>query len=84
MKVGLSGVVSLQLEEEWLFDGQPVPVSFVCDLPDDGVTFSDGRATLSFSVPVELALSEDEWSRAVGEVLAPKLLEAPAGDSPAA
>lgn len=76
MQVTLSGVISICFEDEWLFDGQPLPLSFVCDFDENTVTFEDGKAKMQFSVPVELAISEAEWSRAVGEILARKILEA--------
>jgi hypothetical protein len=79
MQVTLSGVISICVEDEWLFDGQPLPLSFVCDFTEDTVAFEDGKAKMHFSVPVELSISEAEWSRAVGEVIARKLLEAAAG-----
>lgn len=82
MQVTLSGVISVSVEDEWLFDGQPLPLSFVCELNEESVSFGEGKARMQFSVPVELAISEAEWSRAVGEVLARKLLEpTPSGGS---
>jgi hypothetical protein len=76
MQVTLSGVISICIEGEWLFDGQPLPLSFVCQLDENMVGFEDGKAKMQFTVPVELAISEAEWSRAVGEVLAKSILEA--------
>lgn len=78
MQVTLSGVISVCVEDEWLFDGQPLPLSFVCEFTEDTVSFDEGKAKMHFNVPVELSISEAEWSRAIGEVLARKLLEAPA------
>jgi len=77
MQVKLSGVISISVEDESLFDGQPLPVSFVCEVDEDSVDFSDAKVQLNFNVPVELSISEDEWSRAVGEVLARALHAAP-------
>ncbi|HVL80430.1 MAG TPA: hypothetical protein VM840_02420 [Actinomycetota bacterium] len=82
MNVTLNGVISVSVEDEWLFDGQPLPVSFVCDLSEDTVRFEDGKVKMSFSVPVELAISEEEWSRAVGEVLARAVYTGSPGDAP--
>ena len=71
MQVNLNGVISISVEDEWLFDGQPLPVSFVCELSEDAVNFDEsGKVKMNFNVPVELCISEDEWQRAVGEVLA--------------
>lgn len=78
MKVTLSGLISVSIEGEWLFDGQPLPLTFVCELDEQGITFADGKAKMQFTVPVELAIGEDEWSRAIGEVLAKSILEAAA------
>lgn len=70
MKIKMSGVISVSVEDEWLFDGQPLPVSFVCDFTEETADFDGERVKLNFNVPVELAIAENEWSRAVGEVLA--------------
>lgn len=70
MRVTLNGTLSITVEDETLFDGQPLPVSFVCDIGAEGVEFEQGKVRLNFRVPVELCVSEEEWSRAVGEVLA--------------
>lgn len=70
MQIKLTGEVSVSVEDEALFDGHKLPVTFVCDLTEQTLHFEDGRVKMSFSVPVELALAEEEWSRAVGEVLA--------------
>ncbi len=70
MNVTLTGTIAITVEDESLFDGQPLPVSFVCQLTEDSVGFEDGKVKMNFTVPVELCISEDEWSRAVGEVLA--------------
>jgi hypothetical protein len=70
MRLTLNGMISISVEDESLFDGQPLPVSFVCDLTEETVTFENGKVKMNFSVPVELCISDDEWSRAVGEVLA--------------
>ena len=81
MDVTLNGVISISIEDEWLFEGQPLPVSFVCELNEETVRFEDGKAKLSFNVPVELAIAESEWSRAVGELLA-KAVYAEASEGP--
>lgn len=81
MDVTLNGVISISIEDEWLFDGQPLPVSFVCELNPEAVRFEDGKAKMSFTVPVELAISEQEYSRAVGELLA-KAVYAEASEGP--
>ena len=81
MQVTLSGVISICIEDEWLFDGQPLPLSFVCEFAEDSVTFEDGKAKMQFTVPVELSISEAEWSRAIGEVLARKICEASASEA---
>ena len=83
MNVTLNGVISVSVEDEWLFDGQPLPVSFVCELSEESVRFEDGKVKMGFTVPVELAISEQEWSRAVGEVIARALYSASSGGSPA-
>ncbi len=70
MQVNLNGVISISVEDEWLFDGQPLPVSFVCDCTEETVEFDGDKVKLNFNVPVELAIAENEWSRAVGELLA--------------
>ncbi len=70
MDVTLNGVISISVCDEWLFDGQPLPVSFVCELSEESLRFEDGKVKMSFTVPVELAVGDDEWSRAMGEVLA--------------
>lgn len=70
MNVTLTGTIAITVEDETLFDGQPLPVSFVCQLTEDSVSFEGGKVKMNFHVPVELCISEDEWSRAVGEVLA--------------
>jgi ABC-type antimicrobial peptide transport system permease subunit len=44
--------VSVCISDEWLFDGQPLPVSFVCELEEHTVGFEEGKAKMSFSVPV--------------------------------
>lgn len=77
MQIKLSGVISISVEDEQLFGGQPLPVSFLCDVSEDVVEFEDGKVKMHFSVPVELCVSEDEWSRAVGEILARALQGAP-------
>ena len=82
MNVTLNGVISISVEDEWLFDGQPLPVSFVCELAEDTVRFEDGKVKMSFNVPVELAITEEEWSRAVGEVLARALYSPSSGETP--
>lgn len=73
MQVTMSGAISISFEDEWLFDGQPLPLTFVCELTPEDVVFEDGKARMRFSVPVELSIGEGEWSRAVGELLARKL-----------
>lgn len=76
MKITLSGAISINVEGEWLFEGQALPLELVCNIEDSGLTFEDDKAKLRFTVPVELAVGEQEWSRAVGEVLARSILEA--------
>lgn len=78
MQIKLNGLISISVEDEELFRGESLPVSFVCDAEDDSVVFEDGAVKLNFNVPVELSVSEDEWSRAVGEVLARALRESSA------
>lgn len=80
MQVKLSGVISISVEDESLFDGQPLPVSFMCEVDEDSLEFADAKVQLNFSVPVELSISEDEWSRAVGEVLA-RAIHSPSSSS---
>lgn len=75
MQITLSGAISICLEGEWLFEGQPLPLTFVCELEEENVVFEDAKAKMQFTVPVELAITEDEWSRAVGEILAKKIFE---------
>lgn len=76
MKVKLIGEVSVSVEDESLFEGHKLPVSFVCDLDDETLSFENERVKMSFQVPVELALADAEWSRAVGEILARAFQEA--------
>lgn len=70
MKVTLAGNLSLQIEDEWLFDGRAVPVVLKTTVRDEDVSFEDGKAQVTLDVPVELKISEAEWSRAMGEVIA--------------
>ena len=70
MDIKLTGEVSVSVEDETLFSGHKLPVTFVCEVTEQALKFEGGRVKMSFSVPVELALAEEEWSRAVGEVLA--------------
>lgn len=78
VQIKLNGLISISVEDEKLFRGESLPVSFVCDVDEDTVLFEDGKVKMNFSVPVELCVSEDEWSRAVGEVLARALQSSPA------
>lgn len=70
MRVTFAGNLSLQLEDEWLFDGRAVPVLLKADVDEEAITFEDGKARINVDVPIDLKISETEWSRAVGEVLA--------------
>jgi hypothetical protein len=70
MEIKLSGEVSVTVEDEALFDGHKLPVTFVCEITEKTLSFEGGKVKMSFSVPVELALAEEEWSRAIGEVFA--------------
>lgn len=78
MQIKLNGLISISVEDEKLFRGESLPVSFVCDVEDESVVFADGKVMLNFNVPVQLCVSEDEWSRAVGEALAQALQQSPA------
>lgn len=70
MRVTFTGKLSLQIEDEWLYEGRSVPVVLKADVTEDDITFEDGRARLRLDVPVDLKVSEQEWSRAVGEAIA--------------
>jgi hypothetical protein len=70
MRVTLGGNLALQLEDEWLYDGRSVPVVLKAEVNLDEITFSEGKARIRVDVPVDLKISEEEWSRAVGEALA--------------
>ena len=70
MRVTFAGNLSLQLEDEWLYDGRAVPVVLKADVEEEDIVFEDGRARLCVDVPIDLKISEKEWSRAVGEALA--------------
>lgn len=70
MRVTFTGKLSLQIEDEWLYEGRSVPVVLKAEVTEDAVSFEDGRARLRVDVPVDLKVSEGEWSRAVGEAIA--------------
>ncbi len=70
MRVTFAGNLSLQLEDEWLFDGRAVPVLLKAEINEEEISFEDGKARIAVDVPIDLKISEREWSRAVGEVLA--------------
>jgi hypothetical protein len=70
MRVTFAGNLSLQLEDEWLFDGRAVPVLLKAEINEEEISFEDGKARINVDVPIDLKISEREWSRAVGEVLA--------------
>ncbi len=70
MRVVLNGALSVSVEDEALFGGQSVPVSFVCKVEADTINFEADKVRMSFNVPVEMTVGEHEWSRALGEVLA--------------
>ncbi len=74
MKLRLNGVLSVTVEDESLFDGQPLPVSFECEVEQATLVFEDGKVRFDFRIPAQLSLPEAEWSRALGEVLARSLL----------
>jgi len=74
MRVVFAGNLSLQIEDEWLYDGRTVPVVLKAEVDDDAVQFEDGKARIRVDVPVDLKISEKEWSRAVGEILARHLM----------
>ncbi|HVE92456.1 MAG TPA: hypothetical protein VNE62_09200 [Actinomycetota bacterium] len=78
MELTLNGMVSVRIDDEWLFEAKPLPVSFECELAEENVRFENGKAKMSFMIPVELSVPEEEWSRVVGELLA-KMLYAGAG-----
>lgn len=78
MQIKLNGLISISVEDEKLFRGESLPVSFVCEVDDESVLFDDDKVKMNFNVPVELCVSEDEWSRAVGEALARALQESSA------
>lgn len=69
MRVTLAGTLSLQLEDEWLYDGKTVPVVLKAEIDPSEIVFADDRARLAIDVPVDLKIAEGEWSRAIGEVL---------------
>lgn len=75
MQIKLNGLISISIEDEKLFHGESLPVSFVCDVEDESLAFEDDKVKMNFDVPVELCVSEDEWSRAIGEALARALQE---------
>ena len=70
MRVSLSGHLSLQIEDEPLYDGRSVPVLLKAEVEEQEISFSNGKARIRVDVPVDLKISEHEWSRAVGEILA--------------
>lgn len=70
MRVTFAGNLSLQLEDEWLYDGRSVPVVLKAEVDEEAISFEDGRARIRVDVPVDLKISEREWSRAVGEAIA--------------
>ena len=70
MRVTFAGNISLQLEDEWLYDGRAVPVVLKAEVDEEDIAFEDGRARLCVDVPIDLKISEREWSRAMGEVIA--------------
>ncbi len=70
MRVMLKGALSVGVEHEALFGGQTVPVSFVCKIEADTISFEADKVRMSFNVPVEMMVGEHEWSRPLGEVLA--------------
>ncbi|HVE91509.1 MAG TPA: hypothetical protein VNE62_04275 [Actinomycetota bacterium] len=70
MRVTFAGSLSMQIEDEWLYDGRAVPVVLKAEIDEDVISFEDGRARLRLDLPIDLKISEQEWSRAVGEVLA--------------
>ncbi len=70
MRVTFAGNLALQLEDEWLYDGRSVPVVLKAEIDEDSITFEGGKARIRVDVPVDLKISEREWSRAVGELLA--------------
>lgn len=69
MRVELRGWVSVDLDGEQLFEGEALPVRFVNDVDDDQIDLRDEAVKLRFSVPVELDVADDEWLRAVAEVM---------------
>lgn len=70
MRVTFTGKLSLQIEDEWLYEGRSVPVVLKAEVDDPALAFEDGRTRIRIDVPVDLKISEREWSRAVGEVIA--------------
>jgi hypothetical protein len=70
MRITFAGNLSLQLEDEWLYDGRSVPVVLKAEVSEEDITFDGGRARIRVDIPVDLKISEREWSRAVGEALA--------------
>lgn len=70
MRLTFTGKLSLQIEDEWLYEGRTVPVVLKAEVEEGDIAFEDGRARLRLDVPVDLKVSEHEWSRAVGEIIA--------------
>lgn len=83
LRVTLSGSLSLQVEDEWLFEGRAVPVLLRTVVAEEGVVFVDNKAHLTIDVPVDLKISEREWSRAIGELIARHLSQTADDTQPA-